>query len=383
MTLMLRRISLVEQVADVLRHDLLGGRWRDRLPGEHQLSDLLHVSRSTLRLALDVLRREGLIRVSRGERWSVSCPSRLPPPASASNIIGLVASLPLHEHSARAIIIVDELRRHLQESGFTLQLHVVLESGRRAGPQRLEALVQETKAACWILWSCSAEVQRWFAARPLRTIVQGSCHERVDLPFFRVDGAAACHHATALLRHQGHRRIALLLPRSPQYAGTLEIKHSFHQACTGAGAPCCPVVLHLESGASAVESALAELMRDARRPTALVVMMPAHTLTAHCHLLHSGIRLPRDVSLIAAHDDLYLDHVTPTLTRYRFNHSNYARRMSRIVLKLAQSGTRPRSITMYPAFQNGATHGPAPSGEVTGASARRVEPAIPSSRPAR
>ena len=44
--------SLVEQVVGALRHSIADGRWADHLPGELQLCDDLHVSRTTLRKAL-------------------------------------------------------------------------------------------------------------------------------------------------------------------------------------------------------------------------------------------------------------------------------------------------------------------------------------------
>ena len=65
---LLHRKSLVSQTADVLRQDLQHGLWPGRLPGELELCQRLQISRTTLRAALEVLTREGLLSSSQGRR---------------------------------------------------------------------------------------------------------------------------------------------------------------------------------------------------------------------------------------------------------------------------------------------------------------------------
>lgn len=351
-----RRISLVEQVTDLLRRNLRSGRWPQQLPGEHQLSDQLQISRSTLRAALQALHREGLFRGGRGRRRTVS---RRPGPArsAGSTIIGAIMPVPLHRLSAQSIIILDELRRHLQQAGFELQLHIVPQTDRMAGRRRLEQLVGRTRAACWILCSCSAELQRWFAAGHGPALVLGSCHEGVDLPFIRCDAAAACRHAAGLLRAKGHRHLGLLLPVS-QFAGTLEIEVAFRQATEDLPPAQAPVRFHA-GDAPAVERAIFGLMRPKLRPTAIVTMMPGDALATCSLLLSRGYRIPQEVSVVSIFDDPSLSFLIPPLSRYSYDDYQFARRMARLTIKLAQRSGRPRSISTLPHFVTGATIGPA------------------------
>ncbi|MGV9798001.1 FadR/GntR family transcriptional regulator [Mycobacterium sp. NPDC003449] len=63
-----RQIAAHELVVDQMRRALELGQFRigDRLPTERELADLLDVSRTTVRTAVAVLEREGLIAVRRG-----------------------------------------------------------------------------------------------------------------------------------------------------------------------------------------------------------------------------------------------------------------------------------------------------------------------------
>lgn len=354
-----RRTTLVEQAAEILRHDLASGRWGSHMPGEHALSKELEISRSTLRVALDLLRREGLVEPSRGRRRRINHGVAQRGP-SASKTVAFISSLPIHEQAGRSVVIAGELRRHLHAAGFDLEWQVVPQANKRAGERRLRALVDQTHAAAWILSSCSIELQQWFERAGLPTLVQGSCHEGVNLPHIRIDGAAACRHAVGQLRARGHRRIALLLPRSP-FAGATEIEASFRACCQQPAMRAQAQVRYHEPNVTGVEQAMAALMQSAARPTALIVMMPADTLSVYCYLLRHGFALPRDISLVSLLDDFYLARITPAISRYTSDNYPFARRMARLLAKIIARDARPRSISIFPDFIAGATIGPPPA----------------------
>ena len=349
-----QRVGLVEQVVTILRQDLQQSRWPVQLPGETALSDLLQVSRSTLRAALNLLRREGLLRVAQGSRWRPA-PGRRARTLAPSHTIVLVSSQPIHEQSWQTLLIFNELQRHLHRAGFELLVQVLPQAARRASGRRLERLTHQTHAACWILSSCSQAVQRWFMRQAAPAVVLGSCHEGVNLPYLRSDVAAACRHAAGVLQRLGHRRIGLLLPRSP-FASTREIEKVLRQACAGRSAEA--IVRYHDTGVRAIESVVQAMLRPATRPTALIVMMPGDTLTVLCHLLGHGHRVPEQVSLISLFDDLYLTRVTPAPARYSRNPLSFARRLARLAIRVARPGTPPSSISVFPDFVPGATLGP-------------------------
>jgi GntR family transcriptional repressor for pyruvate dehydrogenase complex len=63
-------VSAANQIAKQLRQALISGRLRpgDRLPSEEELAEEFHVSRATLREAIQILRAQGVVRTSRGAK---------------------------------------------------------------------------------------------------------------------------------------------------------------------------------------------------------------------------------------------------------------------------------------------------------------------------
>src|ERR1043165_7005307 len=123
MTQLPQRVSLVAQVSDIIRARLQTGEWSARLPSERYLSDHLQVSRSTLRSALHALREEGLIEIQ-GKRHRLAQPRSTPAlRPSGSKIIRFITPESLYSLSPNKLYQVDELRRHLQNSGFTLEFY--------------------------------------------------------------------------------------------------------------------------------------------------------------------------------------------------------------------------------------------------------------------
>src|SRR5688572_21126130 len=104
-----QRMSLVSQTAGILRDQINAGAWAGALPGERELCTQLHVSRPTLRAALELLRREGWIDVSHGRRRQI----RKNPKRSrllVSKCVVILTPVPLHRMPPFVICWMDELR---------------------------------------------------------------------------------------------------------------------------------------------------------------------------------------------------------------------------------------------------------------------------------
>src|SRR6266478_1241596 len=123
MHLVPHRPSLAEQTAKILREALQKGLWRERMPGERELSRQLNVSRPTLRLALDQLRREGWLKSTPGRNRVIVGRAAGKGGAQRSRIVVLLTPLPLQDVSPFALCGMDKLRELLAAAGLQLEIH--------------------------------------------------------------------------------------------------------------------------------------------------------------------------------------------------------------------------------------------------------------------
>lgn len=353
-----KRSSLVAQTAAILRENILAGVWADLLPGELELCDRLQVSRVTLRAALDQLRREGWFRSKQGKRRAITRERALSSSNKPSDRVVLLSPLPLQDIPASAIFWVDALRDHLGAAGYRLEVQASQACYSQHPKHALEALVHKHRPAGWVLYLSTARIQQWFSERGLRGVISGSRHPNVALSSVDIDYAAACQHAVGLLAGKGHRRLALLMPRSDQ-AGNLESERGFMEAgerLQNEGLE--TLVAHHDGSVAAICRALDGLVRAARPVTGFLVAKPAHVVTAVSHLLRRGVRVPQDVSLISRDDDPLLEHLVPSVTRYHTDPALFARKISRIVVDLVRNGVRRQHDSrLMPALIRGETLG--------------------------
>lgn len=355
MTEIPQRLSLVTQTADILRRELQRGEWTDHLPGEIPLCDRLQVSRITVRAALEVLRRERLIEVTKGRRRRVTHRAKPSTPAPISHRVAFLASLPLHSFSAFGMFRISELRRHLQVVGYELEVCADARLARRNPDRHLQRIVDRVNASCWILYQATPQVQRWFEEQGLHAIIMGSRYEGISLPFIDLHNHAMCRHAVGVFLSNGHRRIALVIPKSDA-VGALHCRQGFEDGFRmGRHGDATPTVVQHDRTVEGVGLALRRLFRSpATRPTALLVSHSSFTLTVLSHLAQMGLRIPQDVSLISLADEEYLSMLSPAFARFRFDHRAYAGKLFRMVLEVVRTGTLPaRSVLVMPQFYKG------------------------------
>lgn len=342
----LPRPSLSSQAAAALRTEIENGVWGERLPGERLLAERLGVSRPTLRAALDTLADEGWLERRQGLPTRVLRGGRQP--AEQPCVVRVLTPVPLREMPPLTVCWLDELRERLATAGHALELVVRPTISTSRGARMLAHLERSHPGGVWILHLAPEALQRAFAARVLPALVAGSAATGVDLPSVDLDYRAVCRHAAGLLRSKGRRRPALLLPDTAA-PGDAESAEGFLE-----GFPAARVLRH-----DGTPAGLCRLVRSAcagrEAADALVVGRSVHTLTALTSLLGEGLRVPRDVALIARDGDAFLAHAVPAPARYVSDPRRWAAAVARLVLRLAE-GVRTRSQhRLMPDFVAGGT----------------------------
>ena len=352
-----RRVSLPVDVAAFLRERLRDGEWGKLLPGELELARDLQVGRNTIRAALVILEKEGLLRTTSGRRREVvmDAPKKRTKPKSGKIAVLLLPS-PWQTLAPSTLLWVDALRSRLQGAGWQLQLVVDAAVFRRAPAAALESLVSQHPAAVWILFRSTAVMQRWFENRQLSTVVAGSCHQGVSLRQVDTDFRATSRHAAARLVGLGHCHLAVLAPVK-SFAGDDESLIGFRE---GAGDASLQIQTCHDSKASVIK-ALRSLLSGAQRPTALYVLHAGHAATSLTYLLQQGVAVPAHMSLLSRNDEPFFAHLVPEPARYERQPEAFAKKLAQLITTLGD-GVPPKKTQhlLMPTFVRGETLGRAP-----------------------
>jgi DNA-binding LacI/PurR family transcriptional regulator len=350
--------SLVAQTLAVLREEIASGAWARGLPGERRLCEQFVISRGTLRAALASLKREGLVQGSHGRRWQVVGPRWRKLRASATRNLVLLTPQPLHVLTQFAIFWIDDLRTHLGEAGYHLEVcheHTCYVSQ----PDRpLEALAQRERPAGWVLCGTTAQMQQWFSKHGMPCVIIGSRHEGVALPSVDRDLPAACRHAVGLFFAKGHFRLVLLNPKTG-LAGDLECEKSFCEAAAKLQPGTSEALIaHHDGTPQCICARLTALLQRRPAPTGFLVSGSKYTLTTLGFLLSRGLRLPREAALIGRDNDAFVEYVLPTVARYSTDPRLFARKVSRTVLRLVRGdAVLAQDYRVMPHFLPGQTLG--------------------------
>lgn len=336
----IHRTRLGQQVATALRAELEAGTWQEHLPGERILSKHLGVSRPVLREGLALLRREGLIAVTARLGYRITLPKGKAAAVRPTEI-HVLSPVPVMSLRLFTNLWLDDLRRHLHESGHRLVLHHGPRYFTRQPAHALRQLVRHHPAACWVLVHSSRETQQWFSEQAVPALLAGSVHLGLALPSVRLDVGAVSRHAANRLIRLGHRRIAFLNLATDR-AGDRESEQEFLEAARAAGVEAH--VVHHDSRPESVDRAVKRLIARHSPVTGLLVGH-AHTyLTVLSSLARLGRHAPEDISLISREDDPFLSALLPAPARYVADPRRYAQQIHRTLLMICAGQTRPAPV---------------------------------------
>ncbi len=333
MALTLKRSSLVVQVAEAIRAEVLGGAWPEWIPTERELVQALQVGRSTCRAGLKILYQEKLLipENGRGIRVNPSFGRRPSPAAQRVRSVGIVMPDAVSVLRPLLLLVVDELRKELFHLGVRLDLHQNAAFYQPKPERALEKLVRHATHDCWILMLSHHPLQHWFEKRALPCLTLGSTYPDIHLPSVGYDLRAICRHAAGTLVALGHRRIAFF-SRRRRAAGDLHGEAGFLEGVRGS--PHLAVegrIFHHDDNKASVDKLVAAVFARPSPPTAVFVANPNCYLSVVSALGRSGLRIPEDVSLISRDDESFLAYLGPEPARYLYDGRAFARKMMLLI----------------------------------------------------
>lgn len=328
-----QRQSLVAQTAGFLQAQIERGEWREWLPSERALCELLQVSRNTLRAALGQLQKQGVVRPVHGSGNRIVATRAAGAERRVSQDVALLTPEPIERLRPMQSLWIDDMRALLSERGMRLRIfHGPQFYAGNPGPA-LQKLVTRNPHGCWILMLASEPLQRWFSKNEVPCVVAGSTFAGLELPFRDLDHRAACRHAAGVLLGLGHRRLAMLMVKNPR-AGDLESEAGFVEAVKQSGHAGVDVrVIHHDETVAGVALAVRRLLKLTPRPTGVMVVNPYHYLAVTSRLAEGGVRVPQEMSILSRDDDPFLAYVSPVPARYAVNPHVMAKALLRPVLE--------------------------------------------------
>lgn len=347
-----QRKSLLLQVVESLRDALQSGTWEEFLPGERELSRRLHVSRPSVRSALEILAREKLIENSPGKPRKI-----LKPLGSASksksNTVMLLAKIPLYQMSRNRLFLFNALNQTLQENDIRLEVFHHEGLGSDKPHIALKMLEKKMNSGAYILALTSREVQEWFVAKGVPTLVLGSSFPGINLPSIECCYPTLGRHAAGTLLGKGHRQIALISPAQP-LAGDQETELAFREEVgrsSDDGRKCH--ILHHGSNPSELLAKWTKLQRDTPGVTAVFSIYPSAALAILSQLVSQQVRVPEEISILCRDGDPLCDWISPRLAHYRLPLKRFAVRLSGLVLEMLDAGNVPkRHTTIIPDLES-------------------------------
>ncbi|MBL9215691.1 MAG: GntR family transcriptional regulator [Opitutaceae bacterium] len=350
-----QRQYLSTQAAAYLREGILQRTWREHLPSERRLCELLRVSRPTVRAALHLIAKEGLIEVSQGRRNRIITAGARRQPAAPRRLVVIITHLPLTGLRTDTYHSVSELRAHLATHGFATEYLVC--QGRSVTEQRrqLSTFLRQNPVFCCVLLSLRRELQQWFATQSIPALVLGSCPPEIPLPSLDTDYRAAGRHAAGILLGKGHRRLAAITT-DVNAGGDLTSEEGFVAGVTeGPHAREARVTVLRHGGPTArLYKQLDQLFVPADAPTAVFVVREDLAFIVLNYLLQRGLSVPDKVSFISRDPNPVFAQLLPPLAHYTFEAGAYNHRLSRLMLQLVTHGSLPPEPNLiFPDFYPG------------------------------
>ena len=358
-----RRQSLPELTAGVLREGLLAGRWGGTLPGETKLAVELDVSRNTMRAALRLLEAEGLLDRTGAGRSRAVARSRSGGETKHVLHVGVLLHERMVDENPGMQGMLAKLQHEIEEAGHVCFLSKPCMASLRHDTGRIAKYTAEMRADAWVLVAPRLEVAGWFAAQPVPAIAIGG--RASDEPLAATGSVALPAQAEALRRllALGHRRIVMIclshlrqpVPSLPvsRFTAELDAHHipwSYHYN-----------VPEWEETPAGFRALLTGLFAVSP-PTALMIDETPRLVAALTFLVERGLRVPEQVSLFVGQWDSSLAWVDPSIAHVNWDDTPLVRRVVRWLAAVAK-GHPDRERILFPAeFVPGCSIGPVRTG---------------------
>ena len=350
----LRIRTATDQLVDYLKEEIRAGKWTERMPGESWLMARLEVGRGTVRAAMALLEKEGVL-VSHGQgKWRKIAKSLQ---SAATRRIRL--KIFLYEKQDRGLIDNSSLLAQLLEVG--IEASFTEKSLKDLGMEadRVARYVGQNPADAWVVSAASREVLAWFAGQPNPVLAMyGRCRGLPIAAAFplMLPGQTA---AVGRLIELGHKRIVMMTREERRKPQLSRPEQMFLDQLEAAGIKTGEYnIPDWEESREGLRHRLDELFRHSP-PTALYFQEAQIFIAARAYLADRGIVAPRDVSLVVSDSDPSFAWSNPIPAHVHWDYRPVVRRVVSWARNVAAGKDDRRQNGTGSKFIEGGTIGPA------------------------
>ena len=287
-------------LSEILKRDILAGRFGQRMPGERVLSRQYSANFKTISRALHCLEEEGLLKTVRGEGRLIVGRQRASQPRTVVLLIRTEGHL--HENFAMDLV------RRLQAAG----LHALpIDAQQFQGTSAEVSRILAHRPVALVAQDTNDQVRGFYVKHqgrfPRKIVWSGkSTREYSDALVVRTDYRQGVHLATRHLVEQGHRRIVFLhylwAYGQETHPGSAheQAMQGYEEALAEAGLAGNQRYLFFAGNQSEVLRQIRALFREPAdtRPDGLITYMDFWAAKAIHEIRRLGLRVPQDVAVV-------------------------------------------------------------------------------------
>ncbi len=329
---------------EVLLEHILRGRWKEKLPGERKLCEEFKVSRPTLRIALNRLEKEGVLKKELGKVRKIIVDADQGVSESKVRVIGYLCPIPTSDMLGYTSRKIAAIEHYIHQQQLTFKLFVRPGCFTNSPAKALDTLTKENQVDCWILQQSNLAMQLWFKRNNITALVTGTSYREADISYVDIDNFAVCWHAVNVLFAKKRLRVCFLMSRE-QLPGDEVSEKGFKQAIR-TNSKALGRVYHLSDNPQNISHQIDEIVNSSFRCDSIIVDKTNQTFSVVSHLLGRGIKIPEDIAIICRTESKDFAFMRPTIAHYSRNTSEFAKKTAVKAIHLANGEIIPDKSTL-------------------------------------
>lgn len=182
----------------------------DRLSTEHEMSDMFQVSRETVRHAISVLEKEGIVECRQGSGNYISRKKDIQPKKAEKGSVVIVST---YSNAYIFLSIIDHMQHILEDAGYYVQISFTrnrLDKEREVLERLLQTkdisglIIEPTKSS---LPNPNLDLYRKLCGRKIPILFFNSSYPELPFPHISLDDREAGYRAASILMDMGHRKV--------------------------------------------------------------------------------------------------------------------------------------------------------------------------------